>query len=99
MSANRVLVLAEPGLLDQLGVVGDVVIGVDPASGSDAGHVVYAVLVEPDVCYCGEADCMHFQVGYPFCRPCDEHHRPPECAIDEHGRALNWEGTPWEELP
>lgn len=34
--------------------------------------------------------------GYTYCRPCGEWHRPPECAIDEHGRALDWDGAPWE---
>jgi hypothetical protein len=33
--------------------------------------------------------------GYDYCRPCREWHRPPECAIDEQGRALDWDGNPW----
>lgn len=52
-----------------------------------------------DDCLCGDLECLHAQCGYWFCRPCDEHHRPPECAIDEHGRALSADGTPWEDLP
>lgn len=23
--------------------------------------------------------------GYEYCRPCDDYHRPPECAITETG--------------
>ena len=35
--------------------------------------------------------------GYEWCRPCAEWHRPPECAIDEQGRALDWDGIPWDD--
>ena len=48
-------------------------------------------------CACREPDCMHFDCGYPWCRACGEHHRPPECAIDEQGRSLAYDGRPWEE--
>lgn len=27
-------------------------------------------------------------IGYDWCRPCGEWHRPPECPIDEQGRAV-----------
>lgn len=30
-------------------------------------------------------DAVFRQVGYEYCRPCREWHRPPECAIDESG--------------
>lgn len=40
------------------------------------------------VCYCGEENCLHFAADYPWCRPCADHHRPPECAIDQQGHAL-----------
>lgn len=36
--------------------------------------------------------------GYPWCRPCREHHRPPECPIDELGRSLSGCGCPWEDI-
>lgn len=78
---------------------GSVFAHLDPRVPKGKTVVIALPDVDPDACQCGDADCMYIQVGYPFCRPCDEHHRPPECAIDEHGRALNWEGTPWEELP
>lgn len=53
----------------------------------------------PDPCLCGDASCAHFQAGYPFCRPCDEHHRGPECAIDADGNALASDGIPWKDHP
>lgn len=34
--------------------------------------------------------------GYPWCRTCRENHRPPECAVDEKGRALDLDGRPWD---
>jgi hypothetical protein len=43
-----------------------------------------------------EWDQVLLDVGYINCRPCDEWHRPPECAIDDQGRALRWDGVPWE---
>lgn len=52
----------------------------------------------PDLCRCGDPECWHWSAdyrGYPFCRPCGDHHRAPECAVDEHGRALRPDGTPW----
>ena len=54
----------------------------------------------PEFCHCGDHECWHWSpsyYGYLFCRPCGEHHRPPECAIDEQGRALRWDGTRWDE--
>lgn len=60
------------------------------------------VELPPSGCPCGDPDpagCMNLNAGYPFCRPCGEHHRSPECAIDEQGRSLSSEGVPWEELP
>lgn len=51
------------------------------------------------VCGCGDTDCLHLVAGYPWCCPCDEHHRLPECAIDEQGRALAPCGHPWEVDP
>lgn len=48
-------------------------------------------------CFCGDVDCWHLAANYPWCRPCEEHHRPPECAVDEQGRALAWCGHPWHE--
>lgn len=61
--------------------------------------VVTTLPAPAPVCLCGDTDCLHLQVGYPFCRPCEEHHRGPECAIDDQGRALSPDGTPWEDLP
>lgn len=51
------------------------------------------------VCACGDADCLHFEVNYPWCRPCEEHHRAPECPVDEQGRSLAPCGHPWDEDP
>ena len=44
-------------------------------------------------------DQTYRDAGYEWCRPCGEWHRPPECAIDELGRALHWTGVPWDQLP
>lgn len=46
-----------------------------------------------------EWDQTFMDAGYSWCRPCGEWHRPPECAVDERGRALSSDGTPWEEMP
>lgn len=48
------------------------------------------------VCLCGEDDCLYMACGYPYCRSCTEHHRLPECPVDELGRSLNPDGDPWE---
>lgn len=87
---------------------GGVLWSVDPAAGGppvrvfldEDGDVRCAVVADP--CHCGDPDpagCMNLNAGYPWCRPCGEHHRPPECAIDEQGRALASDGTPWEDMP
>ena len=47
-------------------------------------------------CLCGEDDCMNFACDYPWCRPCHEHHRPPECDVDDQGRPLMSCGCAWE---
>jgi hypothetical protein len=49
------------------------------------------------VCACGDADCMQFAFDYPWCRPCEDHHRLPECPVDEQGRSLAACGHPWED--
>lgn len=51
-------------------------------------------------CGCGDAveDCMHQACGYPWCRPCGEHHRAPECPVDQQGRALAACGHPWSDV-
>src|SRR5690348_13859026 len=49
-------------------------------------------------CRCGDPDptgCLHSICGYPWCNPCGEHHRPPECAINEAGESLASCGHPW----
>lgn len=57
-------------------------------------------MTEPSArCHCGEDDCLHLACDYPWCRPCQEHHRAPECPVDEHGRALAPCGHPWNEDP
>lgn len=53
----------------------------------------------PTVCACGDDDCLHFAFDYPWCRPCEEHHRAPECPVDEQGRSLAPCGHPWEADP
>jgi hypothetical protein len=55
--------------------------------------------MEEQRCMCGDDECMHYAFRYPFCRPCDEHHRPPECAIDSEGRSLDPSGRPWDDAP
>ena len=52
-------------------------------------------------CPCNDPECWFWSPllypGYPYCRPCDDHHRAPECAVDMRGRALRSDGTPWGE--
>lgn len=95
MSDNHIRFLAEPGLLGLSGSgLAVFTFGEDITPDSDE--------LGPDVCYCGDPDCWHWGPsyrGYLFCRPCGEHHRPPECAIDEHGHALAPDGTPWKDMP
>jgi hypothetical protein len=45
----------------------------------------------------GTTTCLYFALGYPWCRSCREHHRAPECPIDENGVSLAWCGHPWDE--
>ena len=50
-------------------------------------------------CGCGEdwgGACALFDSGYPYCRSCAEHHRGPECAVNEDGVSLQWCGCPWD---
>ena len=51
-------------------------------------------------CGCGDLveDCLHQACGYPWCRPCAEHHRAPECPVDEQGRPLAPCGHPWAQV-
>lgn len=46
-------------------------------------------------CACGDSECLNLACGYPWCRSCGDHHRPPECSVDEQGRALAPDGRPW----
>lgn len=50
-------------------------------------------------CACGDSDCDYLAAGYLWCRPCREHHRPPECAVDVQGRSLAPCGHPWDADP
>lgn len=37
---------------------------------------------------------VYVELGYTWCRPCGEYHRPPECAIDQQGvPELDWEAA------
>ncbi len=45
-----------------------------------------------------EPGCMYFDFGYPWCRSCAEHHRPPECPVDEQGYSLTFDGERWEDF-
>jgi len=52
-------------------------------------------------CLCGDDDpqgCIYLNSGYPYCRSCAEHHRPPECAINEQGQSLALCGCPWDAI-
>lgn len=56
---------------------------------------------EQATCLCGDTDpegCMYLAAGYPWCRPCGEHHRAPECAVDSGGRALASCGCAWDDV-
>lgn len=85
-----------------LSQAGEVVAHIDPAVPDDRALIVAFAFDESEpACYCGDPDpagCMNLNAGYPFCRPCGEHHRPPECAIDQQGRALSPSGEPWEDV-
>ena len=55
-------------------------------------------MTAPDADTAGPADDWHqtyVELGYLYCRPCREYHRPPECAINEYGQALDPDGRPW----
>jgi hypothetical protein len=41
---------------------------------------------------------VYLDAGYLYCRPEGEYHRPPECPIDEQGRALAWCGCAWTDV-
>lgn len=47
-------------------------------------------------CFCGDEDCDYLAFGYPYCRSCGEHHRLPECPVDQDGVALRPDGLPWD---
>jgi hypothetical protein len=52
-------------------------------------------------CACGDASpegCGQLVFGYPYCRSCGDHHRMPECAVNEHGEALAQCGHTWAEV-
>jgi hypothetical protein len=70
--------------------------GPDPDDPDTWNQPSYTITV--DQCLCDEPDCMFLAVGYPFCRPCGDHHRPPECAVDAEGYALVWCGCRWDDL-
>jgi hypothetical protein len=42
---------------------------------------------EPNLCYCGDPECWHWSP------------RTPECAVNEQGQALRWDGVPWDDTP
>ena len=44
------------------------------------------------------SSCMYFALGYPWCRSCGEHHRPPECPVDGDGYSLAPSGERWRDL-
>lgn len=54
--------------------------------------------VAVDLCHCGEVDCDYFAFRYPWCRPCGEHHRPPECPVNQDGESLAPCGCTWASL-
>jgi hypothetical protein len=41
-------------------------------------------------CRCGVIDCIYYadHGDYPWCRPCEDHHRPPECEVNEQGEGI-----------
>jgi hypothetical protein len=50
------------------------------------------------LCRCGDIECEFTpMVGWTYCRPCGEHHRGQECAINSVGQALAPCGCPWSE--
>jgi hypothetical protein len=53
---------------------------------------------EPARCLCGLKDCDQFDLDYPWCRSCGEHHRPPECPIDQDGYSLAPCGCRWHDV-
>lgn len=50
---------------------------------------------ETPECPLCDGDCWHEVHGYIGCLACGDHHRPPQCAVDEQGRALASCGCPW----
>ncbi len=56
------------------------------------GNVRIALVTAPPPPLESDWDQVHRDLGYEWCRPCAEWHRPPECAIDEDGvPELDWE--------
>jgi hypothetical protein len=53
---------------------------------------------QPERCHCGLPDCLHFDMEYPWCRSCAEHHRAPECPLDQEGYSLATCGCRWDDL-
>lgn len=52
---------------------------------------------EQPPCPCGDPDwCLDVMLGQPWCRPCGEHHRPPECPVNEAGESLAPCGHTWQ---
>lgn len=49
----------------------------------------------PHPCDSEPDGCWHLP-GYLWCEPCGEHHRPPQCAIDQDGHALAPCGCRWD---
>lgn len=45
-----------------------------------------------------EWDETLIEAGYIYCRPHEEWHRPPECAIDQQGEPLMWCGCRWVDV-
>lgn len=41
-----------------------------------------------------EWDQVMIDAGYAWCRPCDEWHRPPECAVALDGLPVHW----WDQI-
>jgi hypothetical protein len=51
-----------------------------------------------NACLCGERDCDYFAMEYPWCRSCADHHRAPECPIDQDGYSISQCGCRWDDL-
>lgn len=69
--------------------------GVRRISAADHDEVLAVQYAAHNHCACGQDDCDQLAFGYPWCRTCQDHHRMPECEVNEAGEPLAPCGCTW----